>query len=275
MSLGTVQFGPATVSRLIIGGNPFSGFSHISRDKNLEMQRWYTVERIKAALRSAEAAGVTTHLSRVDDHVRRYLMEYSDQGGRIGWIAQTCPGVGTTERCVSLAVGSGAIACFIHGGVMDYAVANGQTADIGPAVERIRAAGLAAGVACHNPIVLDWAEAHLDVDFYMCCYYNPTDRTRRAEFKYDIEEVFDPADRDRMVARIASLSKPAIHYKVMAAGRNDPADAMAFTADHLRDGDAVCVGIYTRDGTDMIAQDARLLESALRARGKLTPAAGL
>ncbi len=38
----TVQLGNVTVSRLILGGNPFGGFSHQNPDRDREMLRYYT-----------------------------------------------------------------------------------------------------------------------------------------------------------------------------------------------------------------------------------------
>ena len=70
---------------------------------------------------------------------------------------------------------------------------------------------------------------------------------------------------EAMVELIATLSKPAIHYKVLAAGRNDPKEAFAFVAQHLRPQDAVCVGVYPKDNPDMVAEDVRLMEEALAA----------
>jgi hypothetical protein len=82
-------------------------------------------------------------------------------------------------------------------------------------------------------------------------------------------EWFKPEDRDEMVAVIQGLSWPVIHYKVLAAGRTPPAEAFAFVAEHLRPQDAVCVGIFTKDQPEMIAEDIALLEGALaRAREK-------
>jgi hypothetical protein len=124
-----------------------------------------------------------------------------------------------------------------------------------------------AGVAGHNPDVFRWAEDHLDCDFYMCSYYNPSSRAAAAEHDPDARERFDSADRDAMVRLIADLPRPVIHYKVMAAGRNDPADALAFVARHLRDGDAVCVGVFPGDRPDMLAEDIRLLDEALATAG--------
>ena len=71
MGLGTIRIGSAEVSRVVIGGNPFSGFSHQTAEKDREMVSWYTVARIKEALRRAEALGVNTHLGRADHHIMR------------------------------------------------------------------------------------------------------------------------------------------------------------------------------------------------------------
>ena len=46
------------VSRLCIGGNPFSGFSHQSPERDQEMRAFYTPERVKHGLRIAERAGI-------------------------------------------------------------------------------------------------------------------------------------------------------------------------------------------------------------------------
>ena len=269
MNLGHVQFGPAKVSRLVIGGNPFSGFAHQTPARGAEMKQWYTVARIKEALRRAEDIGVDTHLGRADHHVMRTLLEYWNEGGRIQWSAHTCPGVGPIDRGVRNAIEGHAVACFVHGGVMDHALANDGLAEVPPAIDMIKKAGIAAGIACHNPAVLDWAEANLDCDFYMCCYYNPEPRDRNAEMQRGYVEQFLAEDRQRMATRIQSLSKPAIHYKVMAAGRNDPAEAFDFVARHLRPTDAVCVGVHTKDKWDMLAEDGAILEQRLRGHGKL------
>ena len=66
MSLPTVPLGPYQITRLIIGGNPFSGFAHQTPEKSDEMKHWYTVARIKDALRRAEELGVAAHLRPID-----------------------------------------------------------------------------------------------------------------------------------------------------------------------------------------------------------------
>jgi hypothetical protein len=263
-----VRLGTASVSRFIIGGNPFSGFAHQTRERDEEMRNWYTMERVKEALRLAEQAGVTAHLGRIDDFVMRALREHWNEGGNLTWIAQTCPHVTTLPIAIRNAVDGRARCCFIHGGYMDYHVANKSTAEAREGVKMIRDAGLAVGAAGHRTDTVKWAADNLDLDFFMCSYYNPDDRTKQTSRDYANEEYYGPEHRDAMCALIQELPKPAIHYKVMAAGRHDPREAFEYVADAYRPGDAVCVGIFTKDNPDMVQQDVDLLENALRARGK-------
>ena len=263
MAPDRVKIGNVSVSRMILGGNPFSGFSHQSGDTDDQMVHYFTTARIKDILRSAEELGVNTHLSRADHHVMRYLLEYWDEGGTIQWLAQTCPELGSLDRAVQNGISGGATGCYIHGGSMDFLLANDQLDEVPPAIAKIRAAGLPAGIAGHNPKVFEWAEQNLDVDFYMCSYYNPAHRDKLAEHVSGTAEWFNAEDRRIMVETIRGLSKPAIHYKVMAAGRNDPKEALEFVARHLRPIDAVCVGIFPKDNPTMLADNVRLLEEAL------------
>jgi len=262
----TISIGNLSVSRFILGSNPFSGFSHQSPARDLEMRRYYTVETIKRTLREAEAVGVNTLIARTDYHIIRMLLEYWDQGGTLQWFAQTCPEVGDHKMCVGRAASGGATACHIHGGVMDHLLAQNRLDEIPGIVEMIRDQGMLAGIAGHNPAVFEWAEEHLDVDYYMCSYYNSAHRDERAEHVPGMEEWFLEEDRRIMTDLIQRLSKPVVHYKVMAAGRNDPVEAFATVAKHLRANDAVCVGVFTRDNPAMVQEDVELLEAALAAR---------
>lgn len=257
-----VRIGSLEVGRFLLGSNPFSGFAHQTAEASEEMLHYYTVARIKATLRQAEQAGITTLVARADQHVIRLLMEYWDEGGRLRWLAQTCPGVGPTDRVARMAVEGGAKGVFVHGGVMDHAFANNSFDDPRAGIDVIRAAGLPVGIAGHNPEVFAWAEQNLDLDFYACSYYNAAHRDRSAEKLSGQPEWFHDADRQTMARTIAGLSKPVIHYKVMAAGRNDPAEALDFAARSMRQTDAVCVGVFTKHKPDMIAEDVRLFEAA-------------
>ncbi len=253
-----------TISRLILGSNPFSGFSHQSPETDEAMRHYFSSAHIKEVMRQAEAVGVNTLIARTDFHMMRLLMEYRDEGGGLQWFAQTCPEVGSHEACILRAANFGAKAVHIHGGVMDYLYAQGKLDEIPPALDLIREKGMLAGVAAHNYKVIEWAEEHLDVDYYLCCYYNPTRRDENAAHVPGATEFYNESDRQWMTDLIGRLSKPAIHYKIMAAGRNDPKAAFAFAASKMRTGDAACVGIYPKDNPGILAEDARLLEEYLK-----------
>lgn len=263
-----VTLGAVDVSRFIIGGNPFSGIAHQTPERDDEMRDWYTMERIKATYRLAERAGVNAHLARIDEFTIRALREHWNEGGGLVWIAQTCPYVTTLPLAISNAVRGRARCCFLHGGYMDFHVAAGTTQEARDGVKAIRDAGLAVGAAGHSTATIQWAADNLELDFFMCCYYNPGDRTRQAARNYDESEYYGEEHRQAMCELIQRLPAPAIHYKVMAAGRHDPREAFRYVADAYRPGDAVCVGGFTKENPDMIQEDVDLLEGFLRARGK-------
>ena len=86
MNLDTIRIGDVEMSRLVVGANPFCGFSHQSPERDEEMRAYHTDENVIHALRRAEAAGITTHLARLDEHVVGYYTKYRDAGGTMNWI---------------------------------------------------------------------------------------------------------------------------------------------------------------------------------------------
>ncbi len=262
-----VKLGNLEVSRLIIGGNPFSGFSHQTGKADQEMVSYYTAARIKQTYQQAEKAGVTTCIARTDRHMIRLLREYWEEGGAIQWIGQTAPEIGPAPNGVRAAAGNGAKAVFVHGGETDHLYLNGRMDELKVAIKAIHDAGLPAGIAGHRTVIFEWAEEHLDCDFYMCSYYDPTDRGDSPEAKVGDQRFLESA-RQTMTAFIPRLSKPVIHYKILAAGRNTPQEAFAVAARTMRPTDAVCVGIYTKNRPNEIAEDVAHLKVALAAVGQ-------
>jgi hypothetical protein len=251
------------VSRFILGSNPFSGFSHQGTQSDWDMRHFFSATRIKQVLFDAEQLGVNTLTARTDFHVMRTLMEYRDEGGHLQWFAQTCPEVGDHFTCIQRAHEYGAVACHIHGGVMDNLFFQNKLDEIPRALKLIREKGMLAGIAAHDPRVIAWAEQHLDLDYMMCCYYNPIPRDKNPEHVSGTQEYYEDKDRRIMTDLIPTLSRPVIHYKILAAGRNDPAAAFAFAASKMRQNDAVCVGVYPKDDPNMLRSDVELLESCL------------
>ena len=263
-----VSMGGLEVSRLIIGGNPFSGFSHQSPERSEEMRAWYSDARIVETLFQAESLGLRNCLCRGDAHIARVLRRYWDEGGAMSWIAQTASEMGTPVEAARFCLDAGAAACYLHGGVMDHLIANERTGGIAAFVDLIARAGVPVGLAGHMPAGFLWAEANVDVDFYMVCYYDPSSRKDSPHHDATKAEQYLAADREERVALIQKLKRPVIHYKILAAGRLDAECAFAYAVRHMRPVDAVCVGIYTKDKPDMLAEDVGLFARYLALAGQ-------
>jgi hypothetical protein len=69
-----------------------------------------------------------------------------------------------------------------------------------------------------------------------------------------------------MTDLIQTLSRPAIHYKILAAGRNDPEEAFAYCGGRMRPEDLACIGVFTGDDPRMLEADVRHFEKHSRAR---------
>ena len=81
--MDSTAIGDLRISRLLLGSNPFSGFSHQGVDRDERMVHHYTVARIKDTLIEAERLGITGFVARTDFHVMRMLLEYRDDGGKL------------------------------------------------------------------------------------------------------------------------------------------------------------------------------------------------
>src|SRR4030042_4458525 len=89
-SLPTGKICNVNISRLIIGGNQFSGWSH-SRDlKYLRelFMAYSTEEKIMETLQLCEEIGINTTITGTSRYLNKY---WKERGGRIQWIAQVHP----------------------------------------------------------------------------------------------------------------------------------------------------------------------------------------
>jgi hypothetical protein len=263
-----VKLGDVEVSRLVIGGNPFSGFSHQGRERDREMVRYYTVARIKEALQKAEAAGIDTFFGRTDRHVRRLLLEYWDEGGTIQWVGQTASELGDQLAAIRTAAAAGAKGVYIHGGVVDYWYAQGQYDMLKAALETMRECGVAGGFAGHTLEGHRWIRDNLEPDFLMCCYYDPSPRGDNPHHVAGAEEKWEESHRDKMVQLIHTMPWPVVHYKVFAGGNKSVTEGFQYLAGNMRPQDAVCIGHYLGDNPNMIDENVKTFEALVEAREK-------
>ena len=261
-SIPTMDLSGVTVSKLILGGNPFSGFSHQSEQMDTEMRRYFTTERIHQTLFECERNGITTFVGRADNHITRALLEYYDKGGTIQWIAQTAVERRVVEDNVKMAKYFGAKACYIHGGYVDQLWNEEKQEKIREILKFIKDQGLPAGLASHNPERIQIAdEEGYGADFFMVSLYNISGRMGNIIESKD--ELFNETDREKALAIIPRLSKPAIAYKVLAAGRKDPEKSFRQVFGIIKPSDGILVGMYPNAKADMIRENAELVKRLL------------
>ena len=269
--LPTIKLGDYQVSRLIIGGNPFSGNSHISADVDEAMEDYYSVENIKKALFRSEACGINTLQVRGDKHIFRMLREYYSEGGKLQWIAQTASEFRSFEGNISQIVKYQPIAIYHHGTRTDALFKNKDYAEIENSLAIIRRSGKLVGLATHMPEVIEYAETHhWDIDFYMACVHNISKINRVSSAITGVAntaEPFDDEDREIMFKTIRSTSKPCLAFKIMGAGRKCESPETvkaAFTEAfaNIKPIDAVIVGMYQK-AADQVCENAQIVKEIL------------
>ncbi|MBN1581855.1 MAG: hypothetical protein JXA89_14210 [Anaerolineae bacterium] len=258
--LPTVDFCGLTVARLIIGANPFGGFSHQNRERDQEMRTYYTPERILETWERAWTAGINTIITNNETpHVIQTTTDYLAQGGSLQWIAQlNSHSTLTMQAAIDHAVEIGCKAAYLHGGFVDHLYAQRDERALREYVHYGQSRGIPIGVAGHMPEVHDWVDALDLVDFHVVCFFNCGSLHSGKGHKFKLADIF-PA-----VQCIQRLQKPCIAYKIMGAGRIDPLMAFEFAFEHIKPGDVVNVGMYRGDKDDMVEENAahvrRILE---------------
>ncbi len=254
-----VEFCGIEVSRLILGGNPFSGFGHQGPERDEEMVNYYTTARIKDTLRRAEAAGINTSVLRSDGHIERILREYYNEGGCIQWIVQVGARPEEFAGAVGRAVSLGAKAAYIHGGIGDKAYREQDFDMLAELIGDIHDHGIPAGVGSHAPKAHRWFyESQLPADFHVVSFFNC------GSLHDGKGEKFGPEDPPLACEVMREIQRPCIGYKIMGAGRVEARDAFEFAFANIKPNDCVNVGMYLGDNENMVEENAATVADILR-----------
>jgi len=242
-----IRLGKLEVSRLILGSNPFFGFAHGNPQATpKEMTDYYTPERIKAVLDEAADQGITAVWVPCYDHWIRIWHEYQEKGGKLKiWIAQ--PDRSPMEKEITKAAKNGAKAICVQGEHVDSQFAANKFDVLQKWLESIKSFDLPAGLATHRPqthLVVE--DKKLPTDFYHQCVYQP--------------ENYSNECLQQALATIARLDKPVVAYKVLAAGRVLPKEALPRLLARIRPKDGLCVGVFPKKNRDEIAENAILVK---------------
>ena len=232
---GTVpagRIGKLEVTRLLCGGNLFSGFAH-SGDlvyvHNL-LQHYFTDDKILETLQLCEESGINTTILRTDEQIVRVMKRYrKERGGKMQWIAQTYPKPDDIKTNIQLAIDNGAVGAFCMGGhAEEVFVKPGKGELIGEVVAFIKQNGLVAGVGSHLlelPIMSE--QQKFNPDFYF-----KTINT----VGYATDDIHD------VEAFMKTTRKPWIAFKVLGAGRVMP--KVGFDLAFKSGADFLNVGMY-------------------------------
>lgn len=265
-SFPQISLGNMTVSRLIIGGNPFSGNSHTSAELDSQMLDYFTTDRIKETLFECERHGITATLSRGDRHIIRTMREYWNDGGKLQWICQIASELADLKGHIRQVAASGASAIYHHGTRTDNLWHQGRIEEAHDLLKEMRETGKVVGFGSHIPEVIEYVEERgWDVDFYVCSVYNLNKAIRQSQVTVVERNVehFDDADRDRMFKTIRAIPKPVLAIKILAAGRNCATpekvrSTFEYTFDNIKPMDGVVVGMFPRDRAQ-VAENAGIV----------------
>lgn len=250
--LPTVPFGKHEITRLIVGSNPFSGYSHSVPALDQLMQEWSTTERVCETLLSCEQNGINTYQGNASERSVIDLKLYREKGGKMHVISLS------SGNAISQVIEQvKPIGIAHHGEVTDRLFRDGKIEEVHEFTKRVRQAGVMVGVSTHQPEVIARVEdLGWDVDFYMGCVYN---RTRSVEqlrkLMGDVpeppNELYLRGDPPRMFQVMRQTTKPCLAFKVLAAGRRAGStravqQALREAYESIKPRDCVIVGMFPR-----------------------------
>ena len=250
--LPTGKIGKLQISRLIIGGNQFSGWSH-SRDLPYLRQlflAYSSQEKIRDTLELCEEYGVNAIITSASGYLNKY---WKERGGRMQWIAQVHPKADDLTTNIKQAIDNGVVGAYVQGGVGDSFVKAGRADLLGKAVEFIKANGLIAGIGGHSvevPMAIE--KAGIKPDFYMKTmhrgdYWSATPKEQRVEFNVDSGSPYDhdniwEISPEKTIEFMKTVEAAWIAFKVLAAGAIHPREGFKYAFEN--GADFVCVGMF-------------------------------
>jgi hypothetical protein len=274
-TLPTLKLGTHDVSRLIVGGNPFYGYSHFNQLLSQHMSEWATPERVCDVLRSCEQNGINTWQFSHTERTMSDLRRHREQGGRLQWILLSHAEIENDHRIIKQVAKEKPVGIVHHGGSAERKRRAGKIAEVRDFLKSVRDSGVLVGLSTHDPDFLAEAESqNWDVDFYMTALYYLSRSQQEFEKllgQRPIGEVYLPQDPPRMYKAIRQTKKPCLAYKVLAAGRLsdsprqvDAAFKSAF--DNIKPNDGIIIGMFPRyfDQVRDNAERVRRLTAASR-----------
>ena len=268
-----VDFFGHKMSKLIVGDNPFNGWSYIPDSiTGDEMRNYYTEEKIHEVLFEMEKLGINGLLPLGDPFMIRVLQHYRANGGKMNFIFQTYGGMLTSfDVSLRLMMAVEPIGIYLSGTAVDVRHETGRDNEIHDFLTAIRKTGVKVGLGTHRPDVIVASESEgWDVDFYMACMYNGRRNREGQESGFITGKskkglTFVPEDRPVMLETLKDVKKPIIAFKIFAGGQmlveREEADRRALIRDAydtifsaLKPNDFAVMGVFQKN-FDQLSED--------------------
>jgi len=270
--LPVVKFGKTEITRLIIGSNPFYGYSHFNHIFDAQMREFYTQDKKMEVLKSAERNGIGTWQLHYNNQPLADYLRYREEGGKMNIVLladfelmknpKIMPDV--VAKMKPLGIGH-------HGNWTDNRFRAGEKGKVRDFCKMVRDTGVMVGVSAHNPGVFDIIESEdWDVDYFQTCLYrvSRTVEEARAEFgEATVGETYMEKDPERMCKIIRATKKPCLAFKVFGAGRSigsaeEMEKAVRFALANIKPTDAIIMGVYPKF-SDQVKENAELVRRIL------------
>jgi hypothetical protein len=247
-----MKFFHAEISRVVLGVNPFYGYSHYNNNFSSSMKEWYTADRVCAVMHQCCRFGINAfnyvHLGRGPEDWARFQSE----GGQMHLIIQVTANADAEALVKTLKP----LALQRQGEVVDDAWQQGKMATVKEWCKKVRDMGVLVGVGTHIPEVIARIEdENWDVDFYSGCVYNR--RRTPDEWKRELNgeimempgDIYMQSDPARMYKVMRQTRKPCFAFKILAAGRiPDRGIEQAFRTafESIKPTDGIYVGMFPK-----------------------------
>ena len=274
----TVDFFGHSISKVILGDNPFIGNSYVPDTyPRKEMYDYYQVDQVIDALFTAEENGMTTYMALADSYLIRMYERYRRQGGKMNIMFQTWPShdlqanIWEMMKCEPIAI-------YHQGSTLEQFLREDKKDELMKRLELIRSTGVYTGLGTHVPEILLQAEReNWGMDFYMSCLYNYQNQRKGEQSSFFTNKpkyvVFYPEDPPKMYEAIRQVKKPCIAFKIFAGGQvfngktpeEVPGVLEAVFADvftNIKPGDMACIGVYQKF-KNQIKENAEIAKKVL------------
>ncbi len=258
--LKTVDFCGLKFTKLLIGANPFGGYSHQTEERDIAMRSFHTEAQIFETWDRAWKAGINTFVTNNETpHVIEATAKYLANGGKMQWVAQLNGRLlKNMEEAIDQAIKYGAVAGYFHGMLVDDLFAAKDAETLKRWVDHARKRNFVIGCAGHNVNTHYWVDTLNLVDFHAVPFFNcGSVHSKIGGEKFQLDDVFEA------VKLIRYLKKPCIAYKVLGAGRIDARMGFDFAVRNIKPGDVVNVGMHRGDNDNMVEENVAIFEQLL------------